>query len=49
VGFAFCVGSEDEEMRYGGNRILAQPGDSLIQLVVRYQVLFVGQASRGML
>jgi hypothetical protein len=43
------VGSEEEEKRYEGNRALAQLGDSLIPLVVRYQVLFLDGASRGML
>ena len=43
-------GSEEEEKRYEGNRALAQLGDSLIPLVVvRYQVLLVDGASRGML
>ena len=42
-------GSEEEEKRYEGNRTLAQLGDSLITLVVRYQVLLVDGASRGML
>lgn len=43
------VGSEEEEKKYEGNRISAQLGDSLIPLVVRYQVLLVDGASRGML
>jgi hypothetical protein len=43
------VGSEEEEKRYEGNRTSAQLGDSLIPLVVRYQVLLVDGASRGML
>lgn len=43
------IGSEEEEKRYEGNRTSAQLGDSLIPLVVRYQVLIVDGASRGML
>lgn len=43
------VGTEEEEKEYEGNRISAQLGDSLIPLVVRYQVLLVDRASRCML
>lgn len=43
------VGSEEEQKRYEGNRTSAQFGDSLITLVVRYQVLLVDGASRGMI
>ncbi|OBT39656.1 hypothetical protein VE00_10678 [Pseudogymnoascus sp. WSF 3629] len=41
------VGSEEEKHKYEGNRISAQLGDSLIPLVVRYQMLLIDGASRG--
>jgi hypothetical protein len=43
------VGSAEEKLKYEGNRISAQLGDSLIPLVVRHQMLIINGASRGML
>lgn len=42
-------GTEEEQVRYQGNRLLAQVGKSLLQLIVETTALSEGGSKRGML